>query len=119
MRMEKKNIPKLLIIFSFLMIVFIGCNNSVEPFNYERDTPAWLKVKIDSMSTNQLYHTSKVYRNTWHNSYTYYIFNPWSSCVYCELYYDNGDKIIFTDDEMIQDYMNNRKDEIIIWEWKD
>ena len=97
----------------------IGCqnDNSVEPFKYERDTPAWLKVKIDSMSTNHFYVGSQVFRHVWHNNYTYYIFIPVSSCVYCEVYNENGEKIKFTGDNMLQDYLNNRKNEVLVWQW--
>jgi hypothetical protein len=55
---------KIIFISSFLFIAFLSCqkNNVVEFFNYERDTPVWLKAKIDSMSTDNYYFNSKVYR---------------------------------------------------------
>ena len=71
------------------------------------------------MSNNHYYHGSQVYRYVWHESYAYYIFIPVSSCAYCEVYDQNGGKITFTDDNMLQDYLNNRKYEVLIWEWKD
>ena len=119
--MADNKISKLFAILSIVVIVSVGCQNgnSVEPFNYERDTPAWLKVKIDSMSTIQYYHGSQVHRYVWHSNYIYDIFIPVSSCAYCEVYDEDGDKIKFTSDSMLQDYLNNRKDEIIVWEWKD
>ena len=109
------------IFFFFVIVLLVNCQNqnSVEPFNYERDTPAWLKVKIDSMSTNQYYHGSQVYRYIWRNDFIYDIFIPVSSCVYCEVFNKDGAKITFTGDNMLQDYLNNRKDEILVWEWKD
>ena len=119
--MADNKISKLFAILSIVVIVSVGCQNgnSVEPFNYERDTPAWLKVKIDSMSTNQYYHGSQVYRYIWRNDFIYDIFIPVSSCVYCEVFNKDGAKITFTGDNMLQDYLNNRKDEILVWEWKD
>ena len=109
------------IFFLFVIVLLVNCQNqnSVESFNYERDTPAWLKVQIDSMSTNQYYHGSQVYRYIWHNDFIYDIFIPVSSCVYCEVFNKDGAKITFTGDNMLQDYLNNRKDEILLWEWKD
>lgn len=119
--MKNKNVLKSFVILFLLLVVLSSCkkDNSVEPYNYERDTPAWLKAKIDSISTNHFYHGSKVYRHIWHNNYTYYFFIPLSSCMYCEVYYANGDKIKFTDTNMGQDYVNNRKAEVLIWEWKE
>ena len=104
-----------------VIVCFLNCQNqnSVEPFNYERDTPSWLKTKIDSMATNNFYVGSKVFRHTWHYNLVYYIRVGLSSCMYCEVYYENGSKITFTNDSMLQDYLNNRKNEILIWEWKD
>ena len=109
------------IFFLFVIVLLVNCQNqnSVESFNYERDTPAWLKVQIDSMSTNQYYHGSQVYRYIWRNDFIYDIFIPVSSCVYCEVFNKDGAKITFTGDNMLQDYLNNRKDEILLWEWKD
>ena len=52
---------KLIFVSSFFVIIFLGCqnNSSVEPYNYEKDTPVWLKTKIDSMSTNEKYYFGK------------------------------------------------------------
>jgi len=57
---------RLIFISWFLILVFTSCNkgNITESYNYERDTPFWLKEKIDSMSVNQLYYGAKVYRYT-------------------------------------------------------
>ncbi len=71
------------------------------------------------MSNNKSYFGTKVFRHEWHSDYVYYISIPISSCAYCEVYNQNGDKIHFTDDTMFQDYIDNRKNEILIWEWKE
>ena len=71
------------------------------------------------MSINSFYVGSKVYRHTWHYNYVYYIYVGLSSCAYCEVYYENGSIVKFTNDNMLQDYLNNRKNEKLIWEWKD
>ena len=94
-------------------------DNSVEPYNYERDTPAWLKAKIDSMSNDNFYVSSKAYRHTWNYNYVYYIRVGLSSCMYCEVYDENGGKIKFSDTNMAEDYVKNRKNEVLIWEWKE
>ena len=92
--------------------------NITEPFNYERDTPIWLKEKIISMSTNHDYFGAKVFRYEWHDKFLYHIMIPISSCAYCELYDQNGNKINFSDDETFQDFLINKKNEILVWEWR-
>ena len=67
------------------------------------------------MSVNKSYGGTVVYRYKWHNEYIYYIDIPISSCMYCEIYNQNGDKIQFTSDSQIQDFINNKTDEVIIW----
>ena len=112
---------KVIFISSFLFFTILSCqkDNSVEPFNYERDTPVWLKEKIDSMSINHDYFGSKVYRYKWNNNYTFYIMIPISSCAYCDVYDQNGNKIKFTNDTMFNDFVNNKKNEVLVWEWKE
>ena len=92
--------------------------SSTEPFNYEKDTPIWLKTKIDSLSTNESNVGTMVYRYEWVNETIYYIFIPANSCQYCFLFDENGKKIQFNNSQELIDFENNRKNEILIWEWK-
>lgn len=102
----------------FLVILSCQKENTVEPFNYERDTPVWLKEKINNMSTNHDYYGTKIYKYDWNRIYVYHIMIPINSCAYCELYDQNGNKIQIADDTMFTDFQNNRKNEILVWEWK-
>ena len=105
---------------SFLFAAILGCqkNNAVNTFNYEKDTPVWLREKIDSISTQKIYALTKVYRYELHNKYIYYFKIPLSSCVYCEVYDSNGNKIQFND-EKVSDFEKNKKNEVLVWEWKE
>ncbi len=109
---------KIIFFSMFLFLAFISCNKSdiTQPYNYERDTPEWLKEKIDSISVIQFYHGAKVYRYTWNGNYVYHIMIPISSCAYCELYDYYGNKTEFTNDEF-SDFLNTKTGEILIWEW--
>jgi hypothetical protein len=97
------------------MLVF-SCHKetSVEPSN---NIPSWLKAKIDSMTTNQEYYGTEVYRYKWHNEYVYYIMIPISSCAYCDVYSQSGTKIQFENDTQFQDFINNKTDQVLIWKW--
>lgn len=108
-------------IYLFLIMFFclISCSSN-EIFNYEKDTPEWLKTKIDSISTsNQKYYFgTKVYRYEWNEEYVYHIKIPISSCMYCELFDDNGSKVQFTDNERSADFAINKKNETLVWQWE-
>ena len=107
---------RIVFISQLLILIVYGCHKetSVEPSN---NIPVWLKVKIDSMSTIQDYYGTKVYRYKWHIEYVYYIMIPISSCAYCEVYNYNGTKIQFENDTQFQDFLNNKNDQVLIWEW--
>jgi len=111
---------KYFFITSFILLTCIGCEleDITIPFNFERDAPSWLKIKIDSLSNTNRYMYMKVFRYEWRGNYAYYIMNPISSCAYCELYDQNGNKINFSDDETFQDFLINKKNEILVWEWR-
>ena len=112
---------KLIFISFFLILAFLSCQNvnTADSFNYERDTPAWLKAKIDTMTTGKLYVRTKVFRYEMNDEYIYYISIPLSSCVYCEVYYQSGKKLNFKDEKVLYDFEHKKKNEILIWERKD
>ena len=109
---------KIIYLFLFFVIIFIGCSN-IEIFNYEKDAPEWLKVKIDSVTTTnpKYYGGMKVFRYEWNNQFVYHFSIPASSCVYCEVYEQNGKKIQFTNKEVISDFEQNKMNKVLVWDW--
>jgi hypothetical protein len=99
-----------------LLLLLNGCNkdSGVQPSS---DQPEWLRIKIDSMSANHDYSGTKVFRYKWRGDFVYHIEIPVSSCIYCELYTPEGVKIKFADNNELQDFMNNKTDMVLIWEW--
>ncbi len=91
--------------------------HATEPYDFVRDTPSWLQEKIAVMSGNsaKYYAFTTVYRYTWHSHYVYYISIPVSSCMYCELYDQHGNKIRLADNTILQDFLSTRTDEVIVW----
>jgi len=53
-----------LLIITFLLLLIIGCqgNQGTNDFDFEKDTPEWLKAKINSISERSDYLGTKVYR---------------------------------------------------------
>jgi hypothetical protein len=107
---------RMIFISSLLFLLVAGCykDTRIEASN---DIPEWLKVKTDSMSADRDYFGTKVYRYKWNNEYVYHIEIPISSCLYCELYDQRGTKIQLADNTQLQTFLNNRTDQVLVWEW--
>jgi hypothetical protein len=116
---QRRSIVSLCVLLS---LVLVSCNkdSGVEPYDYARDTPEWLKEKISVMSndTTHFFAMAKVYRYKWREALIYHISIPLSSCMYCELYDQNGNRIQFSNDVTLMDFLTNRSGEILIWESK-
>lgn len=115
---------KIIILSAFIFFAIVCCQeeNSTQPFNYEKDTPIWLKVKIDSLITtdnNDDFVGMEVYRYIWDGEYVYDIYIPTYVCRYCLLYDKNGIKISFSSSQDMIDFEETRRNKIVIWKWED
>ena len=122
-RKGTKMVSKIMITIIIVIFLFVCCqdNNSTEPYNYEHDTPVWLKTKIDSLVTNDINGNNvgtEAYRYLWENGYVYHIYIPSSMCRYCLLFNKSGNRIYFNNSQEVIDFEKDRKNKIIIWEWK-
>ena len=50
--------------------------------------------------------------------YIYHISIPVSSCAYCELYNQDGNKMLL-DNNMFNNFLNNKKNKVLVWKWKE
>jgi hypothetical protein len=106
---------RLIVISSFMFLLLTSCHDTIGPFDCVTDTPAWLRVKLDSIPSLPL---TRVYRYEWRGEYVFHVQDPISSCLYCELYDRNGTKIQLLDDETFEDFLVNKKNQTLICEWK-
>jgi hypothetical protein len=110
-------LKKILLVFSLILILILGCNsNVIEPYNYEKDTPEWLKEKINSIAISNMpyYHMAEVNRYKWNNDFIFQFDIPVSSCLLCEVYYYNGTKVNFANDSTVQNYLLKRTNKLLI-----
>jgi hypothetical protein len=70
---------------------------------------------VKEVEANSYYAGTKLYRHEWKNNYYYHLFIPGYSCMFCKVYDDKGIKIQW-ENESIEDYLKNRKNEKIIWQ---
>lgn len=110
---------KILCVF-FLTLFLLNCRgDSINaPFDFERDTPQWLKDKIEQISDDKYYIGTTIYRYEWQDNYVYHFDIPVSSCMYCDVFNQAGIKLNFNNDEELLDFINNRKNEIVVWCWQ-
>ena len=105
-------------IISLLIAISIqfSCQKDTSPVI---GTPEWLKEYIEKIQGNPEYYGTKIYRYEWKEKIVYHVMIPISSCAYCEVYDQSGTKIEFKDDTTFQDFLSNKKNEVIVWEAKD
>lgn len=104
----------------FLIVLFSGCldDHALNPGHSEQKIPAWLQERISEISTDQSYSYSEVYRYEWEEKNVYHILVPTRSCIFCELYSENGNVLNLSDEEFF-DFVEHKKDEILLWKWRD
>jgi hypothetical protein len=121
MEREIKMVKMILVISLFPIIFMYFQQDTVVNYNYEKDTPEWLKTKIDSMlsSNHKYYWGTRVFRYEWNDSLLFEFNIPPSSCALCELFYYNGTKANFLNNSTVQNYLTNRNNKLLIWKWPD
>jgi hypothetical protein len=106
-----------IIFISTLLLLFVcGCHkyNSIQSI---KEAPEWLQNKIDTMSLYQEYEGTILYRYKWQGAYIYHFEIPNSTCLYCAMYIQSGDTLLFVNESEFQDFLHNKTDSALIWEW--
>lgn len=74
---------------------------------------------IKNIQDDNYYAGAIIYRREWRVQYDYHLMIPLSSCAYCDVYDQNGKKVVWRDWPLMDDYLRNRKNEQVIWGWND
>ncbi len=78
------------------------------------EIPGWLKEKIKEMTLDENHYAgTKVFRYETGGDFIYWINNPWSSCIYCELYYSTGVRLT---EKEIKEFMKEKDEPLLIWQ---
>jgi len=106
-----------IIIFAILLAAgTVRCQvqDSTASQEQENDIPVWLKEKIKEMSLDEKRYTgTKVFKYEIDSVDVYSINNPWSSCMYCDLYYTDGSRL---NQEEIKTFIKEKDEPVLIWE---
>jgi hypothetical protein len=76
--------------------------------------PQWLDELIQARKNDPFYMGAAVYRYHWNSAAIYEFEIPLSSCLYCEVYFEDGENINWEENNL-EDYIENRSDKIRIW----
>ena len=69
--------------------------------------PEWLLSRVSSLESFSIMHwgTVKVFRGIWRGRVVYVIYNSYTSCQMCEMYYDDGENINWDKEDYVE-FMN-------------
>lgn len=81
----------------------------------------WILKKITEIETLNSKDISiikiKVFQGEWNNRSVYFIYNNLASCVYCEVYYEDGEKIVWTTEYIADNFRATSKNWKLIYEY--
>jgi hypothetical protein len=104
-----KKISLLLLLCLHVTVGMTGCKNSEEDSGVSAgdDFPEWLSVKITEIETVNEKDISiikvRVFQCRWKNRAIYVILNNLASCMFCEVYYEDGEKIKWSEEDFASD----------------
>jgi len=104
------------ILFILSFITLLGCDKKDDNNSLEQN-PKWLVDSISTIDKDPQCNKDTIYRHTWKSQFYYHFFGYYSSCMYCRVYNYEG-KIVSWKNEDFNDYLLNKKNETIIWKYK-
>jgi hypothetical protein len=124
---------KKLTLLLLLMILFCTCseneysaeeklsekmNSAASDIILVEEMPDWLQIKIHDIEKMPLVE-ARAYQCEWENQTVYYIYNNFNSCLTCDAYHADGNKITFEDDSESDDFTSISKNWKLIWSFCD
>ncbi|MGV8139195.1 MAG: hypothetical protein AB2L20_28710 [Mangrovibacterium sp.] len=128
-----KKIELLLLI---LALVFVGCKddkdlkNTMDIFLVKLQSvssdvyagssiPEWLAIKINEIENRKDIDIVKVkiFQGEWNEKVVYFIRHNLNSCIFCEVYYEGGEKIVWSTEDILDAFCTTSKRWKIIYEY--
>ncbi|MDR3226433.1 MAG: hypothetical protein LBT56_02025 [Prevotellaceae bacterium] len=86
----------------------------------ENNFPEWLSIKIDEIETIHSVEISvikiKILQGEWNKRIVYFITNNFSSCLFCEVYYEDGEQEMFEENNN-EDFCIKSKNWKLVYEY--
>ncbi len=110
-----KKITMIILVF----LIYTGYTNcqtedsTAKPVNAD-EVPEWLMEKIKILSLDEKrYGMSSIFRYDSDSTVIYWINNPLSSCIYCELYHADGSRL---NEGETKEFIDQKGEPILIWQ---
>jgi hypothetical protein len=110
--MNRPILVKIFLSLCFATIFATGCKEE----ETVSEIQPWLQEKIEIYNGSCIYYGSRVTRYIWDTLYIYQIDIPIYSCYLCDVYYQNGDSVVF-DSASLADYFDERTGAKVLWRY--
>ena len=82
--------------------------------------PEWLNVKISEYEdTHSAFLPLFVYKGKWNNRVVFFMHYTVKSCVFCDVYYEDGKNIVWADNTNFDNFQSTSKNWVIVYEYID
>ena len=84
------------------------------------DYPDWLSENIKEIETWKIPTKAQIFMCEWKGQIVYYVRNPFDSCGFCRVYYKDGKKVEWTEEDLLSDsFCSESKNWVLIYEFGD
>jgi hypothetical protein len=80
--------------------------------------PEWLLSMIEIIESNSpTVSNTKIYRGEWEKQNVYLASNALNSCILCDVYYEDGNRVILQDENSINEFYLQSKKWVIVYKY--
>ena len=104
-----------LYLIPILFLILVSCQKEETP---SPNVPDWFIPQIEQLEKSGECYGCTITKITYNGKSYYHLYCSYWSCMYCNLY-DNNGKLAEWDQEGFNNFVDNKKDEIVIWKCGD
>lgn len=104
-----------LIPISILFLILFSCQKEEIP---TENIPDWLLPQIEKLEKSGECYGCTVTQITYNSKLYFHLYCGYWSCMYCKLYDSNG-KLVEWEAEEFNNFLENKKNETVIWKCSD
>ena len=81
----------------------------------KEDLPEWLQQRIERWESGENY-IARIFRGKWNGRVVYFIRTPFQSCPFCDISYENGERLVWEERDEILKFTSTSKDWVKIYQ---
>jgi hypothetical protein len=98
-----------------VLLLLISCQKEENP---KPDVPDWFLPQIEQLESSGQFYGCSITQIMYDNKIYYHLYCGYWSCMYCKLY-DNKGKLVEWQQEEFNNFLENKKNETVIWKCGD